>query len=65
MRARTRSATIGPKAGGQFGSAMANSSPPTRATVSIGRTHCISAWATDLMTRSPATWPRVSLTRLK
>ena len=44
---------------------MANSSPPTRATMSIGRTQSSSALATTLSTRSPLAWPWVSLTLLK
>jgi hypothetical protein len=44
---------------------MANSSPPMRATRSIGRTLSTSAVATARITWSPAAWPWVSLTRLK
>ena len=62
---RTRSATVWPKAGGQLGRIIANSSPPKRATVSIGRMHSCSAWPTARSTTSPAGWPWVSLTRLK
>ena len=64
-RRRTRSATAWPKAGGQLGRMMANSSPPKRATRSIGRTLSSSAVATAWSTWSPAAWPWVSLTRLK
>ena len=47
------------------GSRMANSSPPTRATVSWLRTVSTSRWLTCWMRSSPAAWPRVSLTVLK
>ena len=62
---RIRSATCCAKNGAQFGRIMANSSPPKRATVSIGRMHWPSAIATSLRTMSPAWWPCASLTRLK
>ena len=64
-RRRTRSATVWPKVLAQLGRMMANSSPPTRATRSIGRTLSSSALATARMTWSPAAWPWLSLTRLK
>ena len=44
---------------------MANSSPPTRATVSWRRTVSTRRWLTCRMRSSPAAWPRVSLTVLK
>ena len=44
---------------------MANSSPLRRATVSPSRTHPRSRCATTCSSRSPAGWPRVSLTSLK
>ena len=47
------------------GSRMANSSPPTRATVSWRRTVSTSRWLTCLIRSSPAACPRVSLTVLK
>ncbi len=47
-----------------WGSSRVNSSPPTRATVSVSRTASRSLPATFWSRRSPAPWPRVSLTRL-
>ncbi len=42
-----------------------NSSPPQRATVSPGRTAAINRWPTATSARSPAAWPRRSLSDLK
>src|SRR5207249_4944241 len=42
----------------------ANSSPPSRATVSPGRRHASSRRARATSTSSPAWWPRLSLTTL-
>ena len=42
-----------------------NSSPPSRATVSPSRTHAARRWATCCSSRSPMSWPRVSLRVLK
>ena len=42
-----------------------NSSPPSRATVSAGRTQLRSRRPTSIRTASPASWPKVSFTRLK
>ena len=44
---------------------MTNSSPPTRATVSISRTIASNRRASDFSTRSPARCPRTSFTSLK
>ena len=44
---------------------MTNSSPPTRATVSVSRTIASKRLANDLRTRSPARCPRTSFTSLK
>ena len=43
----------------------ANSSPPSRATVSLCRTQSLSRCATSISTASPAAWPKRSLTGLK
>ena len=45
-------------------SRTANSSPPKRATVSVGRIVALRRDATSRRTRSPAGWPRLSLTVL-
>ncbi len=42
-----------------------NSSPPSRATVSVLRRLCCSRCANALSTSSPAAWPRLSLMLLK
>ena len=42
-----------------------NSSPPSRATVPCGPTHCCSRPAISTSISSPAWWPRMSLTSLK
>ncbi len=47
------------------GSSTTNSSPPSRATTSDSRRRCFSAFAIIVSVRSPASWPCVSLTRLK
>ena len=44
---------------------MTNSSPPTRATVSVSRMIASKRRASDFRTRSPARWPRTSFTSLK
>ena len=44
---------------------MANSSPPRRATVSASRTLSARRRETSTSSRSPTTWPRMSLTSLK
>ena len=64
--ASTRCASSGPSAMAVSPSTrMANSSPPIRATVSPRRTHARSRSPTDASRRSPASWPRLSLTVLK
>lgn len=47
------------------GSSSTNSSPPSRATVSIGPAQACSRRATSCSSRSPASWPQRSLTGLK
>ena len=47
------------------GSSTANSSPPTRASVSVWRMRCFKDPAIPLSRSSPAMWPNVSLTVLK
>ncbi|MCY1175621.1 hypothetical protein D9M73_158650 [compost metagenome] len=42
-----------------------NSSPPRRATVSLSRMQAQRRWATCCSSRSPRSWPRVSLRALK
>ena len=46
---------------GKFSSITANSSPPSRATVSLARTHAASLAATRLSNSSPTSWPSESL----
>ncbi len=45
--------------------ATANSSPPIRATTSVGLVTDSSRWAASRSTRSPVWWPQVSFTSLK
>jgi hypothetical protein len=47
------------------GRRIANSSPPSRATTSLSRTTLLRREATSCSTRSPASWPKRSLTFLK
>ncbi|MCY1300517.1 hypothetical protein D9M70_500850 [compost metagenome] len=42
-----------------------NSSPPIRATTSVSRKPAFSTCAAAVITRSPASWPKVSLVRFK
>ena len=63
--ARSRAATsLAAWASRIDGSSTANSSPPSRATTSPGRTLWVSRWPTICSSRSPTGWPRVSLTSL-
>ena len=64
--ARMRSATMrAPATSDRSAQTTANSSPPRRATVSVGRTALRRRWATDVSSWSPASWPSSSLTDLK
>ncbi len=64
--ARTRLATaVAWAEPSRSSSSTPNSSPPSRATVSPGRTQRPSRAPTAARSRSPAAWPRLSLTTLK
>ena len=60
-----RSATPCAPSASVFGSRIANSSPPSRAARSTVRVAAASASARPRSTRSPVSWPQVSLTCLK
>jgi len=62
---RIRSATIRAVAWSASGSSTRNSSLPSRKVWSCSRTDSLRALATCLRTRSPASWPKLSLTCLK
>ncbi len=62
---QTRWATARAPASSVSWTMMANSSPPSRATKSPGRTRSVSRLANSTSRRSPTWWPSVSLTRLK
>ena len=65
-RAAIRVATvIAPSTPASSGSSTTNSSPPSRDTLSIGRTAANSRSENWRRTRSPAAWPRESLMSLK
>ena len=63
--AMTRSASRRAVARSVSSARMANSSPPSRPTVSCPRRQLRSRAATSRSSRSPAPWPRLSLTTLK
>jgi hypothetical protein len=62
---RARSAACQASIASAPGSSQANSSPPTRATISPRREHAASRRATSVTTWSPTGWPNSSLIRLK
>ncbi len=62
MRSAMRVASLGDS---MASARMANSSPPSRATVSPGRRKERKRRAMEISSRSPTAWPRLSLTFLK
>ena len=62
---RRASSWLPPRACSTSACRMANSSPPSRATVSCSRNSARSRAATPCSSRSPTGWPSVSLTHLK
>ena len=63
--ARSRSASTSASAGSVFSQTMLNSSPPSRAAVSLARSTERSRSANVTSTRSPIGWPSSSLIALK
>jgi hypothetical protein len=62
---QNRRARASPPPASQSRATTTNSSPPSRPTTSVGRVRCASREASSRSSRSPAAWPRVSLTCLK
>ncbi|MNI54561.1 hypothetical protein D3C73_1094590 [compost metagenome] len=64
-RSMSFSAILAACSGNSRSSNAVNSSPPMRARISNGRRQAFNCSDTQRNTRSPASWPRESLTRLK